>query len=199
MSWGFRTLALALALMAAGPAAAQDNQSDGEKFLAALRDGKSGEAADLADQPGTTVVNYRGYSGDAALHIVTRARNGTWLGYLLSKGADPNIADSKGETPLIIAARLGYSEGVSRLLMRKPQVDKTNKLGETALIVAVQARQPAIVRMLLEAGADPDKADHAAGYTARDYARRDNRSSELLRLIETVESKKTAIVGPQVR
>jgi hypothetical protein len=50
--------------------------------------------------------------------------------------------------------------------------------------------------MLLEAGADPDKTDHASGYSARDYAKRDNRSSEMLRLIESVKSKKAAVVGP---
>jgi hypothetical protein len=50
--------------------------------------------------------------------------------------------------------------------------------------------------MLLEAGADPDKADHASGYSARDYAKRDNRSPDMLRLIESVRSKRAASVGP---
>ena len=82
------------------------------------------------------------------------------------------------------------------MLMKRAQVDKTNKLGETALIVAVQQRQAAIVRMLLEAGADPDKQDHASGYTAREYAKRDNRTTEMLKLIETVKSTKPKTVGP---
>jgi len=141
-------------------------------------------------------VTSRSYDGDTPLHVVTRVRNSNWLGFLLSKGADPNVGDSSGDTPLTLAARMGFSEGVARLLMARAQVDKTNKLGETALIVAVQQRQPGIVRMLLEAGADPDKADHASGYTARDYAKRDNRSSEILRLIESVKSTKKAAVGP---
>ena len=72
-------------------------------------------------------------------------------------------------------------------------VDKTNRLGETALIVAVQQRQPAIVSTLLKLGANPDKTDHAAGYSARDYAKRDTRSRELLKLIETVKSQKARI------
>ena len=191
---------LALAMLAATPAAAQEVGSDGAKFLTAVKEGNGAKAMELAEAPGSTVVNYRGPDGNAALHLATRSKSGNWIGYLLGKGADPNVGDKQGDTPLIIAARLGYSEGAARLLMRRASVDKANKLGETALIVAVQQRQPAIVRMLLEAGANPDKADHAAGYTARDYAKRDTRSTELLKLIESVKSKKAATaVGPEVR
>ena len=52
-------------------------------------------------------------------------------------------------------------------------------MGETPLIVAVQQRQPPIVKLLLAAGADPDKTDSAAGYSARDYAKRDSRAREI--------------------
>ena len=62
-------------------------------------------------------------------------------------------------------------------------------MGETALIVAVQQRQVPIVKLLLAAGADPDQADSAAGYSARDYAKRDNRSREILKLIEAKKPK----------
>ena len=77
-------------------------------------------------------------------------------------------------------------------------VDVGNRRGETALIVAVQQRQPQIVEMLLRAGANPDKADFAAGYTARDYAKRDSRSKELIRLIETVKSTRRKAAGPSL-
>ena len=56
------------------------------------------------------------------------------------------------------------------------KVDGANRMGETPLIVAVQQRQTPIVRRLLAAGANPDKTDNAAGYSARDYAQRDNRA-----------------------
>ena len=62
-------------------------------------------------------------------------------------------------------------------------------MGETALITAVQQRQTPIVRLLLNAGADPDKADHAAGYSARDYAQRDNRARDILQLIQAKRPK----------
>ncbi|HEU5482087.1 MAG TPA: ankyrin repeat domain-containing protein, partial [Sphingomicrobium sp.] len=64
------------------------------------------------------------------------------------------------------------------------RVDEANRKGETALIVAVQMRQVPVVRTLLNAGADPDRSDSVAGYSARDYAKRNSRTPELLRAIE---------------
>jgi uncharacterized protein len=197
----FLGLAMAGAILSASaPATAQLLKNDGEELLTALKEGENGKALDIVERPGsTTAVSYRGYDGNTPLHVVVRSRNSNWVGFLLSKGADPNVGDTNGDTPLILAARLGFSEGVARLLMKRALVEKGNRLGETALIVAVQQRQPGIVRMLLEAGANPDKPDHAAGYTARDYARRDNRSTEIMKLIEGVKAKKTATVGPVIR
>lgn len=194
----FRTttaLAIAAAL-AATPAAAQLHGSDGEAFISAMKEGEGSKALELVEKPGSTVVNYRGDDGNAGLHIAMRQRNANWVGFLLSRDADPDLGDKNGDTPLIIAARMGFTEGAARMLMKQALVDKPNRLGETALIVAVQQRQTAIVRMLLEAGANPDLADYASGYTARDYAKRDNRSTEMLQLIESVKVTKKAAIGP---
>jgi len=188
-------LLIALAL-ASAPASAQLTGSDGEAFIAAMKEGEGSKAVALIDKPGSTVVNYTGDDGNAGLHIAMRNRNGNWVGYLLAHDADPDLGDRNGDTPLILAARLSYPEGAARMLMKGASVDKANKLGETALIVAVQQRQAAIVRILLEAGADPDLADHAAGFSARDYAKRDRRSTEMLKLIESVKTRKKAAVGP---
>lgn len=192
-----RTIRVAMAAMTllCAPASAQQG-SDGEAFLSALRESSGGKAYALAEASGSTVINYRGENGVAPLHIVVRTRNANWIGFLLANGADPDVADDNGDTPLILAARGGFTEGAARLLMNRAEVDKANRLGETALIAAVQQRQPRIVRMLLESGADADKADHAAGYSARDYARRETRTAELLTLIETVKSRRKAAAGP---
>jgi ankyrin repeat protein len=64
-------------------------------------------------------------------------------------------------------------------------------MGETPLITAVVQRQTPIVKMLLAAGANPDKTDTAAGYSARDYAQRDNRARDILQLIEAKKPKAT--------
>ena len=175
------------------------NGSDGEAFLKAIEDGDNSKAIPLIEEPGTRVFNYRGYKGDTALHIVTRKRQIDWVGYLLKKGADANIPDAKGDTALMLAARMGFEEAADYMLQTSARVDTTNRLGETALIIAVQQRQPRIIELLLRAGANPDKADHAAGYSARDYAKRDSRNPGLLKLIETVKSTKKPVAGPSLR
>lgn len=190
--------ALAWSLLAM-PAAAQLGGSNGESFLTAVREVDGNKATELIDRQGSTVLSYRGAKGETALNIVARRRDSTWLGFLISRGADPNVGDDRGETPLIIAARLGWDDGAAMLLGHGAGVDRANRLGETPLIAGVQARQPNLVRLLLENGANPDKKDTAAGYSARDYARRDARSGELLRLIESVKPTKKIISGPVFR
>lgn len=184
--------------LGAVPAIAQGfgSASEGEAFLKAVEDGDNSKAVPLLDSPTSRVVNYRGYKGDTALHIVTRKRETDWVGYLLRKGADPNIGDSNGDTPLMIAARIGYEEAADWMVRLGAKVDLANRRGETALIIAVQQRQPRMVELLLKAGANPDKADHSAGYSARDYAKRDSRNPGLLKLIDTVKSTKKAVAGP---
>jgi len=184
------------ALAASAPALAQLGGSKGESFLSAVREVDGNKATELLDAQGSTVLSYRGAKGETAPNIVARRRDSTWLGFLLARGADPNVGDDRGETPLIIAARLGWDDGAAILLGRGAGVDRANRLGETPLIAAVQARQLSLGRLLLENGASPDKKDTAAGYSARDYARRDSRSTEMTKMIESVKPTKKNISGP---
>ena len=179
--------AIGMTLGLAAPAVAQIGFGyEGMQFLKAVREGDGAKATEVADSSGPSVINYRGDDGDAALHIVTRFRSNNWIGYMLQKGADPNLPGRDGDTPLIIAARTGFIDGAERLLSKGAKIDKANKLGETPLIAAVQQRQPKMVKLLLEKGADAAKTDRV-GKTARDYAKRETRFPDLLRLIETVK------------
>ena len=193
VTWAFGA---ALAAMVATGASAQLLGSDSEAFLTAVREQDGAKVQALAGSSAASVVNYRGFSGDTPLTVAMANRSGAFVGFLLGKGADPDLADKHGDTPLIIAARSGYIEGVDRMLAARADVNAANRQGETALIVAVLRRHPQAVRRLLEAGADADKADFAAGYSARDYARRDTRNRELLRLIETIKPARRAVAGP---
>ena len=179
-----KRLLVAVAVAAIGvPLAAQDSGYDGAQFVKALQDGKSDDALKLLKSK-PTLVNARDFNGETALIAAIKNRDSDWTGYLLNQGADPDLADDSGDTPLIAAARAGFQDAVGWLVGLNAKVDATNRAGETALIVAVERRQVPIVRLLLQAGADPDKADSVAGYSARDYAKRDNRTPELLKLIE---------------
>ena len=200
-----RSLAAIIALSLAAapvPILAQGlgmNASDGETFLKAIKEDDANKAVELASQPGARVVNYRGYDGETPLNIVTRKRELDWVGFLLTRGADPNMSDGKGDTPLTIAAEIGFEEAAAQLIRRGAKIDGTNRRGETALAVAVQQRQPRLVELLLQAGANPDKGDHVTGYTPRDYARRDTRNPQMLKLIETIKpAAKKAVSGPKI-
>jgi ankyrin repeat protein len=198
--WARAGLALAFAVTAI-PSFAQTGfggGSEGETFLKAIREGDNAKAVPLVEEPGGRVVNYKGYDGDTALHIVTRKRELDWVGFLLKEGADPSIPDANGDTALHIAARIGFEPAADYMVRMGAKVDVANKRGETALIIAVHQRQPRIVELLLKAGANPDKSDHAAGYSARDYAKRDTRNPQLLKLIETVKSTKKKAAGPTI-
>lgn len=171
------------ATLLASPVAAQF--SDSYNFLKSVRERKGEETEKFLAEPGTVIINTRdGTTGETALHIVIQRRDSPWLGYLLQKGANPGLADKKGTTPLMLATQLGYVDGINTLVGKKAAVDQANRAGETALILAVQLRNTEAVRALLKAGANPDKKDSRAGYSARDYAKQDGRAGSIAAIIE---------------
>lgn len=176
-----RLFAIALAL-AATPAAAQ-HVSDAEHFMVAVEARDGNKVMELVEAR-PSVVNSRNGKGRTALVTTIARHDELWTRYLLSKGADANLAERDGDTPLIAAARAGFVDAAEWLLAAGAKVDAANRMNETPLIVAVQQRQLAIVKLLLANGADPDRTDSAQGYSARDYARRDTRAREILAAIE---------------
>jgi ankyrin repeat protein len=184
--------AAAALLSLAAPAAAQMQGADSQDFVSALQKGDGGKAAQLlTDHP--TIINSRDGKGDTGLIIAINRGDSDWTAFLLNKGADPNLASTKsGDTPLIAAARIGFGDAAEWLLSVGAKVDGTNRQGETPLIIAVQLRQIPMIRFLLDHGANPDKVDAAQGYSARQYAERDNRSRQILQLIEAKKPKSAA-------
>lgn len=161
--------------------------SDSYNFLKAVKDRKGEEAEKFINVPGSglVIINTRSDdTGETALHIVTARRDYDWLGFLLGKGAKPDVADKKGVTPLMLATQLSWADGAQLLITLKANVDATNRSGETALIRAVQLRNSEMVRLLMKAGANADKQDTVAGYSARDYAAQDGRGNAILAIIE---------------
>lgn len=189
-----------VALLTAVPAAAQFSQSPSYKFLQAVRDAKNDVVVNMLDEPGQTIVNTRDVtSGDGALHIVVKRGDLLYLRYLLSKGADPNLRDGDGDTPLLLAVQYGQNDAVDVLTGASANVNLANSRGETPLIRAVQKRDLALVRTLLNAKADPDQTDNIAGRSARDYAHADDRSPAIAKLIDETPKRATrGISGPKL-
>jgi ankyrin repeat protein len=184
-------------MVALTPPAQAQFASDSYTFLKAVRDRDGGKAQPLLDKPGTTIINSRDpNTGEAALHIVVKGRDSAWTRFMMSRGADLNMRDGSGETPLTSAVRIGWDEGVELLLAQGAKADLPNSKGETPLIVAVQTRNLVIVRQLVGAGANPAVADRVTGQSARDYAARDPRAAAIAKLLDEAKVKPKAISGP---
>jgi len=171
----FKVLANALAaaaliggIVAAVPAHAQFSES--YKFLDAVRKKDGAKVTEALNEPASQIVNTRDVvTGESGIHIVTARRDLTWMQFLVGHGANVNVRDGKGTTPLVLAANLGFLEGVDFLISVGARVDEPNNTGETPLISAVHRRDLGMVRSLLKAGANPDRPDNS-GRSARDYA-----------------------------
>ena len=177
----------ALALLSS-PAVAQLRTDNGHDFVDAVEKRDSEKAINLIESH-PTIVDTMNDKGDTGLIVVIRAADPDWTGFLLRKGADPNAHGAHGDTPLITAAKAGFDEAAPWLLSLGAKVDDTNRSGETALIIAVQQRDLRLVKALLDAGANPDRTDTVAGYSARDYATRDPRARDILKLIDAKKPK----------
>ncbi len=189
-------VAMVAAIAVAAPAAAQF--SDAYKFIKAVK-AKDGATADkILSTPGNALVNVRdGETGDAAIHIVVKRRDISWLGFLLQREANIDVRDRDGATPLLLSSISGFDEGVKVLIALHASVDLANRLGETPLLKAVQLRNTLIARMLLDAGANPDANDNS-GNSARSVATADPRGGPLARMLKAAPAGRKAapVQGP---
>ena len=159
--------------------------SDGYTFLKAVRERDGAKAEGVIANPASTAINARDpSSGEGALHILVRGRDLTWLGFMLSRGARPDIQSNDGTTPLILCAQLGWIEGAAQLLARHANPNLGDRSGQTPLIVAVQRRDIQMVRLLLGQHANPNQTDNLSGNSAIDYARQDPRAAQILRELQ---------------
>ncbi|KAI0213431.1 Ankyrin repeat domain-containing protein 33B [Lamellibrachia satsuma] len=86
---------------------------------------------------------------------------------------DPNLADNDGNTSLIFAAQAGHDDVVSFLLhqFRGMHIDHCNQHGFTALMKASIQGRTRCAKLLLFAGANPNRHDYGRGLCAEDWAR----------------------------
>jgi len=137
-------------------------------------------------------ANGRGQDGTTALIACLRAyhykdkdvNRKEVVRMLLDAGADPNIADNTGMTPLIANSR--DLEIAQMLIARGANVNAQAKDGFTPLL---NAETVELTRFLLEHGADPfAKTDH--GQTALDWAKQMNRKAQVALLEAAMAGKK---------
>lgn len=102
-----------------------------------------------------------GIMQQTALYTAVIKRRPAVVQLLLSRGANPDLANVSGDTPLHIAVLGRQSDMVELLLNNRANPNIANNAGNTPLHIAVLRRQPDIVRLLLDNGADPRLRNNA--------------------------------------
>jgi hypothetical protein len=75
-------------------------------------------------------------------------KNDKILKLLLAKGADPNIEDNEGKTPLYWAIFTENSEATNILLQHGANPNKPDKIGNTPLSIAEKYKKQSIVKII---------------------------------------------------
>ncbi|MFI4980561.1 MAG: ankyrin repeat domain-containing protein [Nevskiales bacterium] len=151
----------------ATPAAAADGLSQEDRIAFFVNHARSGEIDAVKQGLVDGIpVNGRDSLDQTALLAAISSNSLPEVQLLLAHGADVDIADNAGWTPLHYAAWFGSSSVVLKeLLDHGAKIDARNGRGITALYFASVTGHEAQVKLLLERGADRTLASNS-GYTA---------------------------------
>lgn len=81
------------------------------------------------------------------------------LNLLLAEGAPVDTVDEEGNTPLMLAAKIGNPRMLKIVLANEPKINRTNHAGRTALMIAAENGLAPVVESLLRHGARTGHAD----------------------------------------
>ena len=166
------------------------NAKDMGGYTALLRalEKKNDAIAELLLAQPNLEVNAQGFSGMSALTWYVWRGNERNVQTLLERGANPNLSDADGDTPLHGAAQRGNVKLLEMLLTSGANPNAKNKVGGTALMWAAVAGQQEAARVLIEKGADASLKDET-GLTASAWAVK-NKRDEMARLLREAEKKR---------
>ena len=138
-------------------------------LLCASYKGHVAVVAYLLDQG--AVIDHQNTAGKTALHLACQLGHSEVARLLSDRGADLTLTGQEGETPFLRACAEGHLDVVLYLMRRDPEcIHHQNHFGSTALMNASHFGHTEVVRVLLQAGADPTLLDED-GDTAMDDAR----------------------------
>lgn len=98
------------------------------------------------------------------------------LNVLLAEGAAVDTVDLTGNSPLMLAAKIGNPRMVEIILAHNPDLNRRNKIGYTALMIASSNGILSIVKDLKDHGADPELRN-SEGFNSAQIALRNGHAS----------------------
>lgn len=144
----------------------------------------SGDVAEIKRQLATVHPDTPGQDGATLLLAAIGAENLSATRTLLDGGADPNRPGAGGETPMQAAAFVADPAFLQAVLAHGGDPDSRNPVtGATPLARALLGPHPDNVRLLLDAGANPQLADNNADLPLH-VAARTNCGQGILMLLE---------------
>jgi len=173
-----RVIALCAALVGCGPTgrwSPSDFFTD-KDVVALAKAAGSGDVKEIDRLIAAGVnVNTQGKDGMTPLLYALWAKNEAGFERLLEKGANPSLQDKDGESVTHLAALDAKSSKWLELLIKHKAdlnvaVSKGIKHGETPLFYAIDARSIGNLKLLLNAGANPNQQDASGGTPAMDAA-----------------------------
>ncbi|TFD65471.1 ankyrin repeat domain-containing protein [Cryobacterium ruanii] len=99
---------------------------------------------------------------------------------MIDAGVGLDVVNPRGDTLLIVAAYQQHAETVAELLRRGADASAINAMGQTAISCAIFRNNEVILRLLLEADADPSLGTHSGVAIADQFG--------LPRMREVIES-----------
>lgn len=182
---------LIIKLLLDAGADADERGADDQTALMIIARTPTVEAAQLLVKAGADVNAVEKWRGQTALMWAAAQQQPEMVKFLIQSGADVNarslpnnwerqvtaeprmkILPSGGLTPLLYAAREGCTACVAELIKAKADLNKPDPDGVTPLVMAGLNAKWDSMKLLLEAGANPDKWDIYGRnplYTAVDY------------------------------
>ncbi len=129
-------------------------------LLAADKYEMNAEIIDLLLAHDKVNVDDVGEYGQTALHLAAKESNVKFFQKLLERGANPNILDKWGLSPLHLAVEKNHNEIIDLIFAHsKVMIDDVNEDGHTALHLAASVSNIVAVQKLLEKGANPNILD----------------------------------------
>ncbi len=117
--------------------------------------------------------------GETALHVAARWGQTEMAELLVANGADPDasVRERDARTPLMVASKHGHIEVIEVLVDANADLDQLDDRRRSALVYAIEAKDPIAVRALIDGGADPSietsvgpLADHATVWEIEEVA-----------------------------